>query len=406
MLGIHCEDCGVVPVPEQDLPVVLPTDVQFEGVRSPLVTMDSFLNVDCPKCGKAARRETDTFDTFMESSWYYLRFACPDANSPMVDERAKYWSPVDHYVGGIEHAILHLLYARFYYKLMRDEGLVETNEPFDKLLMLGMVLHGGKKMSKSAGDAGDPQKLLDRYGADTVRTAMMFAAPPEQSFEWSEAGLEGATRFLKRLWALVQQLVEGGTTPQLDVSALSSQAQALRRKTHETIAKADDDFGRRVQFNTVVSAVMELCNDVSKFEPKNDNDRAVVAEALGIAVLVISPVAPHIAHELWKILGREDALVDVRWPEVDESALVQANVQMVVQVQGKVRGNIEVAADAANDDILEVAKVSPMSLSTLMVKRLSKKSSCQRNWSISLFARILLSVLLSSALAGCGFQKN
>lgn len=370
---IHCEDCGVVPVPEKDLPVVLPTDVQFEGVRSPLVTMESFLNVDCPKCGKAARRETDTFDTFMESSWYYLRFACPDANSPMVDERAKYWSPVDHYVGGIEHAILHLLYARFYYKLMRDEGLVETNEPFNKLLMLGMVLHGGKKMSKSAGDAGDPQKLLDRYGADTVRTAMMFAAPPEQSFEWSEAGLEGAARFLKRLWTLVQQSVENGLASDLDVSSLSSEAQALRRKAHETIAKADDDYGRRVQFNTVVSAVMELCNEVSKFDPKNDNDRAVVQEALGIGVVVISPVAPHIAHELWQILGREGAIVEEQWPQVDESALVQSSVQMVVQVQGKVRGNIEVAADAANDAILEVAKSEPNVIKHIDGKQIVKE---------------------------------
>ena len=202
---IHCPDCGVLPVPEEDLPVVLPTDVTLDGVRSPLVDLPEFLNVACPHCGAPARRETDTFDTFMESSWYFTRFASPGADA-MVDERAKYWAPVDHYVGGIEHAILHLLYARFYYKLMRDEGLVDGDEPFKRLMMLGMVLQGGKKMSKSAGDAGDPQKLLDRYGADAVRVAMMFAAPPEQSFEWGEAGLEGAMRFLKRLWTLVLDL--------------------------------------------------------------------------------------------------------------------------------------------------------------------------------------------------------
>jgi len=353
---IHCEQCDVVPVPEQDLPVVLPTQVQFEGVRSPLTTMESFLNVECPKCGGDARRETDTFDTFMESSWYYARFACPDANSPMVDERVNYWAPVNHYVGGIEHAILHLLYARFYFKLMRDEGLVDAGEPFDNLLMLGMVLQGGKKMSKSAGDAGDPQKLLDKYGADTVRTAMMFAAPPEQSFEWSEAGLEGAMRFLKRLWNMVVEHVQGGLGGELDSTALSAEAAQLRRRTYETLQRADDDFGRRVQFNTVVSAVMELCNAVSKFSPGNDNERAVVTEALKTALLVISPIAPHISHELWQAMGESDALITQRWPAVDESALVQSVITMVVQVNGKVRGNIEVGADAGKDAILQAAK--------------------------------------------------
>jgi leucyl-tRNA synthetase len=353
---IHCGDCGVVPVPEGDLPVVLPTEVEFEGVRSPLTTMESFLNVDCPRCGKTARRETDTFDTFMESSWYYARFASPNANSPMVDDRVNYWAPVDYYVGGIEHAILHLLYARFYYKLMRDEGLVESSEPFTKLLMLGMVLQDGKKMSKSAGDAGDPQKLLDRYGADTVRTAMMFAAPPDQSFEWSEAGLEGAARFLKRLWTLVQEHVAQGIPGPLEVDGLGEAATDLRRKTHETIQRADDDFGRRVQFNTVVSGVMELCNAVSKFTPSGDQERAVVQEALRAAVLVISPIAPHIAENLWAALGETASLVGYPWPEVDEDALEVSTLSLVVQVNGKVRGQVEVAADADNDAILAAAK--------------------------------------------------
>lgn len=362
---IHCEDCGVVPVPERDLPVVLPTEVEFEGVRSPLVTMDSFLNVDCPQCGKAARRETDTFDTFMESSWYFTRFACPDANSPMVDDRVKYWAPVDHYVGGIEHAILHLLYARFFYKMMRDESLVVGDEPFTKLLMLGMVLQEGKKMSKSSGDAGDPQKLLESYGADTVRTAMMFAAPPDQSFEWSEAGVEGASRFLKKLWNQVHQFADEhspskqGAPDEIDVDALSDAARDLRRKTYSTLARADDDFGRRVQFNTVVSGVMELCNDVGRFTIENDNDRAVVAEALRMAVLIISPVAPHIAHSLWHTLGETTPLVEVTWPEMDEDALVETSLTMAVQVNGKLRGSIEVAADAQKDVILTLAKQEP-----------------------------------------------
>jgi leucyl-tRNA synthetase len=300
---IHCEACGVVPVPERDLPVVLPTDVTFEGVRSPLTTMPSFYEVNCPKCGGAARRETDTFDTFMESSWYYARFACPDANRPMLDDRANYWTPVDHYVGGVEHAILHLLYARFFHKLMRDEGLVNSDEPFTRLLMLGMVLKDGRKMSKSAGDAGNPQHLLDKYGADAVRTAMMFAAPPDQSFEWSEAGVEGQGRFCRRLWGLVHDHLDRGAVPALDVAALSEGGRELRRKTHETLKRADDDYGRRRMFNTVVSAVHELCNAVAASSPPPAQDRAAVHEALRTAVLVLSPIAPHVTQSLWQALG-------------------------------------------------------------------------------------------------------
>ena len=352
---IHCDSCGVQPVPEADLPVVLPTEVTFEGVSSPLNKMENFLNVPCPKCGAPARRETDTFDTFMESSWYFARFASPDAPA-MVDERANFWAPVDHYVGGIEHAILHLLYARFYFKLMRDEGLVQAHEPFNKLMMLGMVLQDGKKMSKSAGDAGDPQKLLDRYGADTVRTAMMFAAPPEQSFEWSEASLEGAARFLKRLWTAVHGHVARGDVPSLSVADLSSAGKALRRKTHETLQKADDDYGRRQQFNTVVSAVMELLNTVAKTELANDADRGAVQEAWVSAVLIISPIAPHIAHELWSVLGMSEALVGYPWPGIDATALEQDSLTLVVQVNGKVRGQVDVAKDADKEAILAMAK--------------------------------------------------
>ncbi len=343
---IHCGDCGIVPVPEHDLPVVLPTEVAFEGVRSPLTTMKSFYEVTCPKCGGAARRETDTFDTFMESSWYYARFACPDANAPMVDERADYWTPVDHYVGGIEHAILHLLYARFFHKLMRDEGLIHSDEPFTRLLMLGMVLKDGRKMSKSSGDAGNPQFLLDKYGADAVRTAMMFAAPPDQSFEWSEAGVEGQARFFRRLWTQVQDHLAGGPVAPLDPAALSDAGRDVRRKAHETLQRADDDYGRRLTFNTVVSAVHELSNSVGRAEAQSDADRAAVHEALRIAVLVISPIAPHVAQRLWEQLGESGLLVEARWPDVDASALVQDTVELVVQVNGKVRGRVTLAADA------------------------------------------------------------
>ena len=355
---IHCADCGIVPVPEHDLPVVLPTDVRFEGVRSPLTTMESFYQTRCPACGGAARRETDTFDTFMESSWYYARFACPDANAPMLDERANYWTPVDHYVGGIEHAILHLLYARFFHKLMRDAGLVSSDEPFTRLLMLGMVLKDGRKMSKSSGDAGDPQHLLDKYGADAVRTAMMFAAPPDQSFEWSEAGVEGQARFCKRLWNLVHEHVASGPVPRLDAVQLSPAGRALRRKTHETLQRADDDYGRRLQFNTVVSAVHELVNAVSRTEPAGEHDRAALREALRTALLVLSPIAPHVSQALWQTLGESQLLVSCRWPEVDASALVQDSIEWVLQVNGKVRGRVELAVDIAEAAARQAALVN------------------------------------------------
>ncbi|MFP6836686.1 MAG: class I tRNA ligase family protein, partial [Pseudomonadales bacterium] len=343
---IHCDACGVVPVPERDLPVVLPTDVEFQGVRSPLTTMPSFYETACPRCGGLARRDTDTFDTFMESSWYYARFASPDSNAPMLDDRAKFWTPVDHYTGGIEHAILHLLYARFFHKLMRDEGLVDSDEPFVRLLMLGMVLQDGKKMSKSAGDAGDPQLLLEKYGADAVRTAMMFAAPPDQSFEWNQAAVEGQGRFCRRLWNVVQDHVAAGPVAALDTHNLSAGATDLRRKTHETLKRADDDFGRRLQFNTVVSAVHELVNAITRLEGSTEQDHAVVDEAVRTALIVLSPIAPHITQALWAQLGETGILVNAVWPTLDENALVRDSVELVVQVNGKVRGRIEISSDA------------------------------------------------------------
>lgn len=339
---LFCEACGVVPVAEQDLPVELPTDVTFEGVSSPLKAMPEWLETSCPECGGKATRETDTFDTFMESSWYYARFASPNANTPMVDERAKFWTPVDTYVGGIEHAILHLLYARFYHKLMRDADLLSSNEPFERLLMLGMVLKDGKKMSKSAGDAGNPQKLLEKYGADAVRTAMMFAAPPEQSFEWSESGVDGQSRFLKRLHQVVGDHVEAGLPGPLDKAALSAEAKALRRVAHDALSRADDDFGRRRQFNTVVSRAHELVNAVRAMKPAGENDRAAVHEALRIVVLILSPIAPHLTQVLWQQLGEQGLLVTARWPEHDPDALVLEEATLVVQVNGKVRARITV----------------------------------------------------------------
>ncbi len=348
---INCNDCGAVAVPEQDLPVVLPTDVEFDGVGSPIKKMPEWSKTTCPKCGGDAERETDTFDTFMESSWYYARFASSGHEGGMLDDRAKYWGSVDHYVGGEEHAILHLLYARFFHKVMRDEGMVESDEPFENLLSLGMVLKDGSKMSKSAGDAGDPQHLLDAHGADAVRMAMMFSAPPEQSFEWSENGVESAERWLRtKLWnTTTEHLARGGIAP-LDVSKLSDQQKEVRRVVHETIARASDDYGKRLNFNTVVSGVMSLMNHVTKFDDQSEQGRAVLQEALGIAVLVLSPITPHICHELWQMLRGEE-ITEALWPEVDEQALAKTSVEMVVQVNGKVRAKFETAPDGNADDI-------------------------------------------------------
>ncbi|MBB1488296.1 leucine--tRNA ligase [Oceanospirillum sediminis] len=352
---ISCGSCGDVPVPEDQLPVVLPEDVDFDGVGSPIKKMPEFYETTCPKCGGAATRETDTFDTFMESSWYYARYACRNQNEAMLDSEADYWTPVNHYIGGIEHAILHLLYSRFYHKLLRDEGLVNSDEPFQRLLTQGMVLKDGSKMSKSKGNTVDPQELIEKYGADTVRLFIMFAAPPEQSLEWSDSGVEGANRFLKRLWKMVQSHVDAGPVPALNPAALNDKQKELRRKTHETIAKISDDMERRLTFNTAIAAVMELSNAISKVNDSSDEMRAVQHEAIEACVVMLSPMVPHLAHTLWQILGHEDAVIDAVWPVVDADALARDSIQMVVQVNGKVRSKIEVAADAPKDAVEEVA---------------------------------------------------
>jgi leucyl-tRNA synthetase len=380
-----------VPLSDDELPVALPMEVTVDASGSPLKKMPEFYEL-----GDGWVRETDTFDTFMESSWYFARFCCADNKEAMLDERADYWLPVDLYIGGIEHAILHLLYARFFTKLMRDLGMVKVDEPFQRLLTQGMVIaetfyrttpNGGKewfnpadvdvqrddkgrpvsavlisdgqpvemggieKMSKSKNNGVDPQSMINRFGADTVRLFMMFAAPPEQSLEWSDSGVEGASRFLKRLWRLVAEHLEAGEPGRLDTSALNDAQRELRRKTHETIKKASDDIGRRTTFNTAIAAVMELTNALSKFEDTSPLGLAVAREAVEACVLLLAPITPHACHALWRELGHAEPAIDAAWPQLDESALERDTIELVVQVNGKLRARIEVPADAPKDAV-------------------------------------------------------
>ena len=349
------EDQEPVPVPAEQLPVRLPEEVSLEGGRNPLKDDPEWARTEIS--GQPALRETDTFDTFMESSWYYARYCCPDEDAGMLDpERANYWLPVDQYIGGIEHAILHLLYARFFHKLLRDAGLVDSDEPFKRLLCQGMVLKDGAKMSKSRGNTVDPQEMIDHYGADTVRLFIMFAAPPEQSLEWNDSGVEGAHRFLKRLWRLVHEHVTEGIPESTASGNLEGSARELHRKTHETIAKVSDDISRRYTFNTAIAAVMELCNDISRFEASGDEARAVRQEALEAAVLLLAPIAPHVCHRLWQALGHETAVVDAPWPAHEPDALQRDTVEVVVQVNGKVRARIDAPADADRDTLEAMAR--------------------------------------------------
>jgi leucyl-tRNA synthetase len=360
---INCPSCGAVPVPERDLPVILPENVSFTDSGSPIKKMPEFYRAKCPACGADAERETDTFDTFMESSWYYARFACPDLNTGMLDQRADYWLPVDQYIGGIEHAILHLLYARFFHKLMRDEGLVSSDEPFKRLLTQGMVLKDGSKMSKSKGNTVEPAALISQYGADTVRLFTMFAAPPSQSLEWSDSGVEGSARFLRKLWRTIKSHTSDAAIS-LTGQTLTPAQKQLRFKTHSTLQKVGDDIGRRQTFNTAIAAVMELVNTISHFQEQHDSSTsseaarlnlAVVHEAFEIVVLCLAPIVPHFSHALWLHLGHQDAIVNCRWPEVDEMALVQDAIQMVIQVNGKLRGKLEVARDIDDSELEKLA---------------------------------------------------
>jgi len=338
-------------VPASHLPVELPEDVEMDGVQSPIKADPEWAKVNID--GVDYTRETDTFDTFMESSWYYARYCSSNNDDMMLDPKAaNYWLPVDQYIGGIEHAILHLLYARFFHKLLRDTGLVESDEPFKRLLCQGMVLKDGAKMSKSKGNTVDPQALIDQYGADTVRLFIMFAAPPEQSLEWSDSGVEGANRFIKKLWRTAHLHLQAGEAGELDVNALNDAHKALRRKTHETIAKVSDDFARRQTFNTAIAAVMELMNEVNKLADRESAlGLAVEREALEAAILLLAPIIPHTAHILWNEFGHTEAVVDAQWPSADKEAMKRDSLQIVVQVNGKVRAKIDVAADAAKDAI-------------------------------------------------------
>ena len=345
-----------VGVPDDDLPVVLPEDVDLSGGGSPIKSMPSFYETTEPTSGEPATRETDTFDTFMESSWYYARFCSADNDAAMLDERARYWLPVDLYIGGIEHAILHLLYARFFHRVMRDEGLVDGNEPFSKLLTQGMVLKDGAKMSKSKGNTVDPQQLIDEYGADTVRLFVMFASPPEQTLDWSDEGVQGGSRFLRRLWRIVHQHLAGGEVVALNPDSLNDRQRDLRRALHQTIAKVSDDIGRRYTFNTAIAAVMELLNRLSKFEPRDDQDRSVVQEILDAIVLMLSPIVPHICHRLWALLGHERAVANEPWPVVDPEAVQTDTVQIIVQVNGKLRARLHMPSDASKQELEDAAR--------------------------------------------------
>ena len=401
---IHCPTCGDVPVPEDQLPVVLPEDVVPDGAGSPLARMPEFYDCSCPRCAQPAKRETDTMDTFVESSWYFARYASPHYEQGMVDPAAaNHWLPVDQYIGGIEHAILHLLYARFFHKLMRDEGLVSSNEPFKNLLTQGMVIadtyyrtleNGGKdwfnpadviverdakakvigaklasdgqpveiggteKMSKSKNNGVDPQAMIDSYGADTCRLFMMFASPPDMSLEWSDSGVEGASRFLRRVWRLAHAHVSAGTVGTLDVASLDDEQKAVRRAIHLAIKQASQDVGQHHKFNTAIAQVMTLMNVLEKAATTGEQDRALLQEGLETVALLLAPITPHICHALWNNLGREGAIIDARWPEVDEAALVQDNLTLVVQVNGKLRGQIEVPASASREAVEASARAN------------------------------------------------
>jgi len=352
---INCEACGALPVPDEDLPVRLPEDVQVEGVVPPLSQIPAFYETTCPKCGGPAKRETDTLDTFVESSWYFARFASRDCDTAMLDERANYWMPVDQYIGGIEHAILHLLYSRFFQRLMRDEGLTPVSEPFTNLLTQGMVLKDSAKMSKSKGNTVDPEALIEKYGADTVRLYMMFSSPPEQTLEWSDTAVEGAFRFLKKLWKLTHVHVSDGLAPIPAAQELDPAQRELRRRTHATIAKVGDDIGRRYKFNTAIAATMELVNALTDFEDDSPRGRGVTQECLEVIVLMLAPIVPHVCNELWQALGHGEELMDTPWPRYDPDAIIRDTVDLVVQVNGKKRGEISVSKSADPGHIEEQA---------------------------------------------------
>ncbi len=362
---IKCEKCGWVPERLENLPVELPLDAELdERGRSPLHTLKEFYETNCPRCGGPARRETDTMDTFVESSWYFARYICPDEQSrPLDKERVDRWLPVDQYIGGIEHAILHLLYSRFFTRVLRDLGYLSADEPFENLLTQGMVLKDGSKMSKSKGNVVDPDTMIRRYGADTVRLFILFAAPPERDLEWSDSGIDGAHRFLNRLWRLVTENLEAikaapsGRKAASDAAASSRELKALRRKTHQTIAKVTEDIEKRFHFNTAISAVMELVNELNGVLSKGPGQEAfaVIRESVESALLLLAPMVPHITAELWRLIGHGEEIYTQGWPEADQEAAKADTVTIVVQVNGKVRAKVEVPAGAAQEDVEKAA---------------------------------------------------
>ena len=346
----------IIAEKDENLPVILPEDVQFVGVQSPIKSMKEFFEVTLDD-QVTHIRETDTFDTFMESSWYYARFCSSDSQEKMLDERAKYWLPVDLYIGGIEHAILHLLYARFYHRLLRDEGLVEGDEPFKRLLTQGMVLNNGAKMSKSMGNTVDPEEMINNYGADTVRLFMMFTAPPEQSLEWSDKAINGSFRFLKRLWTLVQSRRDDLlNTEEINSQDDFNEKQAiLRRKTHQTIAKVSDDIGRRYTFNTAIAAVMELVNDINVFQIEDEIDQKVAKEAITSVLLLLAPIVPHICNRLWLDLGFDQPIIDEVWPKHNPDLMMTDTLEIIVQVNGKLRSKITVDSSIGDPELEQLA---------------------------------------------------
>lgn len=369
------ENGDIFPERDENLPVELPENVSFSGVQSPIKSMKEFIESVDPISNEIYQRETDTFDTFMESSWYYARFCCPDNHEKMLDERANYWLPVDLYIGGIEHAILHLLYARFYHKLLRDEGLVEVGEPFKRLLTQGMVLNGGSKMSKSMGNTVDPEEMINNYGADTVRLFMMFAAPPEQSLEWSDKAVNGAYRFLRKFWTMVLNRIDDiSNVDDIDPDDFFNDSQKeLRKETHKTIAKVSDDIGRRYTFNTAIAAIMSLSNRVSRYQIDTDLDRKVVREALESMVLLLSPIVPHICNHLWTELGHQTAVVNELWPTFNEDLTVDATLEIVIQINGKLRARLHVDANIDEETLKELAFNEPK-IAKLIAEQTIKKT--------------------------------
>jgi leucyl-tRNA synthetase len=353
---IYCKKCGDVPIAEEDLPINLPEDVTIDNSGSPLKKMQDFIKCKCPICGMVAERETDTLDTFFESSWYFARYSSYDQENAMLDDRAKYWLPVDYYIGGIEHAILHLLYARFFNRILFNMGLIENKEPFKKLLTQGMVLKDGSKMSKSKGNTVDPNELINKYGADSARIFIMFAAPAEQSLEWSDAGIEGAHRFLKRLWKITYQFVNSEASKANKSKLIDSKSEAeLRYKLNATIEKVTDDLDRRTSFNTAISSIMELVNLFTKKQSEENISHNLKKEIINNVLILLNPFAPHITKELWTNINSESNIDKQNWPRVDPSALIKDELKIVIQVNGKLRGNMLISNEANEEEVKEMA---------------------------------------------------